>query len=850
MTKRERVLSSIIVLLVLVAGAFVYVAATDEDGESSAPDTTYIASVGSVGPDAFTTSYATAAVGGPFTITSGEIDSNSDSLYVIPGRTYGGSGGNVCDKEGMLAFFKLHPDRALAWARVQNIGVAEIPAFLDSLTPLVLAQNVKVTMFGFKAGSSYGYPAVLEAGTAVLVDENGMPRARCACGNPVIATKDPVKTAKEENKRLRIELSEEPSETTAVTETTVATETTVVQQEAPTTTSPDTTIVQCPPESSIAYGDVVADLNGDLWVREDSGYWPLKHDRAPVAALAELPGYTEDCVPCIDTNVGRDGVVYIAPDGSRWTSEFGADNRIYWRSAADAKTTAELMKGNPECNPCPPVDAVEGTTYADNSGTTWKLESRRWVNQANGTSVTFITDIPGYEDACDPCVSGTATYQRDAAGLPITQAVPADSPIVEGVVTITEVGAAVPVEVADDRVSEWQATGDDCSLPCPPAQTSSGDRYVDANGQLWIYTEGMWVNQTTDARRTLLRDLPGWSNNCNPCPPKEGAADGTTYVDINGVTWTLTNGRWTNPEGESRTFASDIDGWTELCDMPPCPPYVSTGSSTQIKDADGVTWTWEHNGWTSETGERRYTAAEFPGCNPCPPSDRTQWTDGMFYIDTSGVMWRFENGGWSGPGGRRLYKVEQLPGCGESDTTTPPVDSSESDGSASSSGSTDTTVAPATTSAPTPETTAAPAPATTAAPASTVAPAKATTTTVKATTTTAANVKPAVTVTACSGLGEGAPILTIKASDTDGISTSGFAAFASSPDGSSTRNTPASAFSAVSGQANTYRVTLGTPNGSYVELIGTVTARDTKGLGSTVAFQISANRKSGYIPCP
>ena len=110
--------------------------------------------------------------------------------------------------------------------------------------------------------------------------------------------------------------------------------------------------------------------------------------------------------------------------------------------------------------------------------------------------------------------------------------------------------------------------------------------------------------------------------------------------------------------------------------------------------------------------------------------------------------------------------------------------------------------------------------------------------------------KPAVAVTACSGLGEGVPILTITASDADGINTSGFAAFASSPDGSSTRNTPASAFSAVSGQANTYRVTLGAPNGGYLELIGTVTARDTKGLGSTVPFQISASPKSGYITCP
>jgi len=894
MNKRGRILSAVVVLVAVIAGVVVFASRSGNDDSPDQPDSTFIARVGSVGPDAFSTSFATAAADGPFTIESGEIDSSSDNLYVIPGRTYGGSGGNVCDPEAMKEFFGLHPDRARAWARTQQISMSEIPSFIDSLTPMILAQNVKVTMFGFRAATAYGYPAVLEAGTAVLVDAEGMPRARCACGNPVIASKDPVKTAKSENERLRAELTQSATdiapETTAATETSAATETTVEDTttvvateetttslatdttlETTTTTSPSTTVLECPSEDSVKYGDIVADGNGELWIREDTAYWPLGRAQKPVTSLAELPGYQDDCVPCIDTNVNRDGVVYIAPDGTRWTSEYSAAGTIYWRSESAALTTAELMKNDPKCNPCPPLDAVTGATYADKDGVVWELKDGRWTNTATGTSVTFVTDIPGYRDACDPCVNESATYQRDAAGMPVTDGIPDGSPVLDGTVVITQTGAAAPSELPDERVLEWQPTGDDCTLPCPPLNTNEGDRYVDSNGQLWTYTDSMWVNSVTGARRTLLRDLPGWSNNCNPCPPKEGAAEGATFVDLDGNLWTVVDGRWTNEKGESRTYASDISGWTDLCGLPPCPPFTSATDGARIKDADGVVWVYEHNGWTSATGERRYNLRSFPGCDPCPPADPAEWVDGMVYTDPDGLPWFFENGGWSGPRGARAYKIEFLPGCG--DAPTPPVTDSETSGDASASGTTDTTEAPNDSAAPTTtaapattvvDTTAVPAPTTTATAtvtATTTAPttaapvpttaaaAKATTTTAKATTT-VANKAPSVKVTACSGLGENAPVLTLTASDSDGVNTSGFAAFASSPDGKSTAKTPATSFRAVQGQADTYTVNLFVPAGTWLELIGTVTARDAKGLGSTVAYQISASPKSGYLTCP
>jgi hypothetical protein len=45
--------------------------------------------------------------------------------------------------------------------------------------------DTRVTNHGYRDGTATGYQAVLQAGTAVLVDGHGVPRTRCACGNPL-----------------------------------------------------------------------------------------------------------------------------------------------------------------------------------------------------------------------------------------------------------------------------------------------------------------------------------------------------------------------------------------------------------------------------------------------------------------------------------------------------------------------------------------------------------------------------------------------------------------------------------------------------------------------------------------
>jgi len=105
---------------------------------------------------------------------------------VTPGiGIYGGTLDNTCDKQQLISYLTSNPAKGQAWAGVQGITFAQIPAFINSLTPAILPANTLVTNHGFKNGVATPKYSLLQAGTAVLVDANGHPRARCFCGNPL-----------------------------------------------------------------------------------------------------------------------------------------------------------------------------------------------------------------------------------------------------------------------------------------------------------------------------------------------------------------------------------------------------------------------------------------------------------------------------------------------------------------------------------------------------------------------------------------------------------------------------------------------------------------------------------------
>jgi hypothetical protein len=108
-----------------------------------------------------------------------------------PYGLFGGTLDSTCDPGRLAGYLDANPSKATAWAGVHGIEASEIRSFLAALTPTVLVKDTLVTNHGYKGGKPTPVQATLEAGTAVLVDGDGVPKARCYCGNPLQPPKVP-----------------------------------------------------------------------------------------------------------------------------------------------------------------------------------------------------------------------------------------------------------------------------------------------------------------------------------------------------------------------------------------------------------------------------------------------------------------------------------------------------------------------------------------------------------------------------------------------------------------------------------------------------------------------------------
>jgi len=107
----------------------------------------------------------------------------------FPGGTPGLYGGTMkkasCNPQQLVSFLRAHPDKAAAWAGVLGIRPADIPSYVAGLTSVVLRSDTAVTNHGYTDGHVTSLPAVLQAGTAVLINQYGQPVTKCFCGNPL-----------------------------------------------------------------------------------------------------------------------------------------------------------------------------------------------------------------------------------------------------------------------------------------------------------------------------------------------------------------------------------------------------------------------------------------------------------------------------------------------------------------------------------------------------------------------------------------------------------------------------------------------------------------------------------------
>jgi hypothetical protein len=102
---------------------------------------------------------------------------------------FGGTGSDlVCDRELLISSLRARPDRLREWARVLGVEptATAVSRYIRRLRPVTLTRDTRVTNHSFVDGRAVAYQAILQAGTAVLVDKDGKPVARCRCGNPLL----------------------------------------------------------------------------------------------------------------------------------------------------------------------------------------------------------------------------------------------------------------------------------------------------------------------------------------------------------------------------------------------------------------------------------------------------------------------------------------------------------------------------------------------------------------------------------------------------------------------------------------------------------------------------------------
>ncbi|MCF1600495.1 DUF6777 domain-containing protein, partial [Streptomyces muensis] len=179
-------LSTVVVAAVVLA---VVLSRGDGGTGDSAQGEVFLQSAGSTGPDPFTESTATDSSAPPVTPSPATESAPSNAVIGVDGSAPGLYGGTrdvaSCDVEKQIRYLQQAPEKNRAFASVAGVQDSDVPSYLRSLTPVQLRMDTRVTNHGYRDGAADGYQAVLQTGTAVLVDDRGVPRVRCACGNPL-----------------------------------------------------------------------------------------------------------------------------------------------------------------------------------------------------------------------------------------------------------------------------------------------------------------------------------------------------------------------------------------------------------------------------------------------------------------------------------------------------------------------------------------------------------------------------------------------------------------------------------------------------------------------------------------
>ncbi|MEO0973058.1 MAG: DUF6777 domain-containing protein [Pseudomonadota bacterium] len=93
----------------------------------------------------------------------------------------------ACDLSGLVSGIANDSARRDAFASVLGWPQDEVVLRLSALRGGYLQTHLDVINHGFSGGVPFGAERRLAAGTAVLIDGDGIPIVRCACGNPLLS---------------------------------------------------------------------------------------------------------------------------------------------------------------------------------------------------------------------------------------------------------------------------------------------------------------------------------------------------------------------------------------------------------------------------------------------------------------------------------------------------------------------------------------------------------------------------------------------------------------------------------------------------------------------------------------
>jgi uncharacterized protein DUF6777 len=195
------------VVLLFVVAALIAGACNKGSGSSNAGDRlhpkagdVFLEPLDEVGPDPFAQSVAMAPV--PSVTEGGTTGgSSTQGLRSVAGTTaglYAGSASQqACDATTGVNSLTDHDANAQAWVDALNedsdliwsggskLAVEDVTTYLGELTSVILQDDTRVTDHAFSGGSAQAFQAVLERGTAVMIDVLGVPRVRCASFSPL-----------------------------------------------------------------------------------------------------------------------------------------------------------------------------------------------------------------------------------------------------------------------------------------------------------------------------------------------------------------------------------------------------------------------------------------------------------------------------------------------------------------------------------------------------------------------------------------------------------------------------------------------------------------------------------------